>query len=167
MLLVFALSFMDLNAQKFPQLDKSPVDIVYLPLRGGDKTIKVVYSRPQKKDRVIFGELVPYGKMWRAGANEATEITFFKDVDFGSHRINKGTYSLYVIPEEDKWTIVLNSKLNTWGSYSYDKKLDVARVEAPTKESDEVIEAFGISFDGKNMLMGWDKTYVQIPVTSK
>src|SRR5690606_15950790 len=81
----------------------------------------ITYCEPFKKDRDIFGGLVPYGKVWRTGANEATEITFKKDVTFAGVAVKAGTYSLFTIPEKGEWTIILNPELKQWGSYGYDK----------------------------------------------
>lgn len=158
----------NLAAQTFSELDKSPADIAVFPKRGSDKAVKVVYSRPQANDREVFGNLVKYGKVWRTGANEATEITFYKDVKFGGKMVKAGTYSLFSIPNEGKWTIILNSELNQWGAYQYEEKSDVVRVEANVKSSDENVEAFSIIFDksnsGTTMYIGWENTIVEIPI---
>lgn len=155
-------------SQNFPALDKSPADIASFPKRGSDKTIKVVYSRPQAKDRKVFGGIVKYGKVWRTGANEATEITFSKDVKIGGQEVKAGTYTLFTIPTEDKWTVIINSELNQWGAYQYNKNKDVARAEVASKKSDELIEAFSITFDkssdGATMYLGWENTIVEIPI---
>lgn len=155
-------------AQNFPTLDKSPADIASFPKRGSDKTVKVVYSRPQAKDRKVFGGIVKYGKVWRTGANEATEITFSKAVKIGGKTVKAGTYTLFTIPTEDNWTIIINSELNQWGAYQYDKKKDVIRTEVSSTKTDETIEAFSITFDqsakGATMYLGWEKTIVEIPI---
>ncbi len=155
-------------AQDFPGLDKSPVDISAYPRRGADRVIKVVYSRPQKNDRVVFGgELVPYGKVWRTGANEATEITFYKEVKLGGTTVKAGTYSLFTIPEKDSWTIILNSDLNQWGAYAYKESADVLRHTVPAQKTASPVEAFAIIFEktdqGADMLMAWDDTMVRVP----
>ncbi len=158
----------NLAAQNFSELDKSPADIAVFPKRGSDKVVKVVYSRPQVNDREVFGGLVKYGKVWRTGANEATEITFYKDVKFGGKLVKAGTYSLFSIPNEGKWTIILNAELNQWGAYQYDEKKDVVRIEADIKSSNENIEAFSITFDkssnGTTMYIGWANIIVGIPI---
>jgi hypothetical protein len=116
-------------SQDLPDLDKSPADIAYYPPkiatdRDAAKTpsIKVVYSRPQKNGRVVFGQLEPFGKVWRAGANESTEIKFYKDVKFGGKDIKAGTYTLYAIPEKDKWTVIINSGLDNGARISTIRK---------------------------------------------
>lgn len=155
-------------AQNFPTLDKSPADIASFPKRGSDKVVEVVYSRPQAKNRKVFGGIVKYGKVWRTGANEATEITFSKDVKIGGKTVKAGTYTLFTIPTEDTWTVIINSELNQWGAYQYDKSKDVARAKVNSKKSDEMIEAFSITFDksakGTTMYLGWEKTIVEIPI---
>lgn len=156
-------------AQKFSGLDKSPADIASYPGGGqnSDKTVRVIYSRPQLKGRSL-SELAPNGKVWRTGANEATEITFYSAVSFGGKSIPAGTYSLFTIPGTDEWTVILNKNLNQWGAYSYDESGDVARVTVPAKSDGESLEPFSIAFqetgDGVDMVMGWDKTRVAVPI---
>ncbi|HEX8547578.1 MAG TPA: DUF2911 domain-containing protein [Cytophagaceae bacterium] len=161
-------SFTSSFAQKFPDLDKSPHDISYH--RGKDKQplIKAIYGRPQKKERVIFGELEPYGKVWRTGANEATEIKFYKDVTIGNKLVKAGTYSLFTIPDKDKWTVILNSELDQWGAYSYNSEKDVLRTEVPVKASQTPVEAFTIVFKEDktvSMILAWDKVVIELPIT--
>lgn len=158
-----------LSAQEFSGLDKSPMDVASFPsdYKDANKTMKVVYSRPQLNDRLL-SQLAPNGKVWRTGANEAVEITFYKDTDFGGKKIKAGTYSLATIPGEKEWTVIINKDLNTWGSYSYKKENDVARVSVPVKMADESLEAFSITFDeNATMHMGWDKVRVSVPTSSK
>ncbi|PTX61167.1 Protein of unknown function (DUF2911) [Kordia periserrulae] len=166
-LLLTMLFSIDVSAQKFSDVDKSPHDISYFkPARNAPPVIKVVYGRPQKKGRTIFGNLVPYGKVWRTGANEATEITFFKDVKLGEQEIKAGTYSLFTIPNKDTWTIIINSDTDVWGSYYYDKDKDVARLDVPVKKID-ALEYFSIAFtketDGARMVLAWDNISAAIP----
>jgi hypothetical protein len=158
---------------KFPALDASPADFAYFTLRspntGSPVKIKVAYSRPAKKGRDIFGALEAYGKVWRAGANESTEITFFTPVTVGEKKISAGTYSLFAIPNKDTWTIILNSVVNRWGAYSYDQTKDVIRTDVPVKSLPEVVETLSMTFTerpgGANLIMGWDKTAVELPIT--
>jgi len=157
----------DVSAQKFSDIDKSPHDISYYKAeRNAPPVLKVLYGRPQKKGRTVFGNLVPYGKIWRTGANEATEITFFQDVKLGDTEIKAGTYSLFTIPRQKSWTIIINSDTDVWGSYYYDKEKDVARLDVPVKNTDEV-EHFSIAFtketDGANMILAWDNIMVAVP----
>lgn len=156
------------NAQDFKELDKSPHDIVYFRTNKiSPPTIKILYGRPQKRGRKIFGELIPYDKIWRVGADEATEIKFYKDVIFGGEPVKAGTYVLYAIPSEKEWTLILNSNLDVWGAYEYQEKYDVARTKAKVSFS-EPVESFSIGFKEKkkhvNMILGWDHTRVTIPI---
>lgn len=169
-LALVALCLVQAPAQKLPGLDQSPADISYLRDDGRRSTpvIKVTYGRPQKKGRTMLGDKEPYGKVWRTGANETTEIKLFRDVTFGSTKISAGTYSLYTIPEKDEWTIIFNSKLDTWGAYEYDESKDVVRFKVPAGKTDSEVEAFTIAFDGGKgkgtMMLAWENTLVKIPV---
>ncbi|WP_298473026.1 DUF2911 domain-containing protein [uncultured Maribacter sp.] len=158
------------NAQKFNGLDKSPMDMATYPssYKISEKTVRVTYSRPQLKGRSV-AQLAPSGEVWRTGANEATEITFYKEVKLAGETIKPGTYALFTIPGEKEWTIILNSKLNQWGAYTYDKDSDVARVNVTPSSDKESLEAFSISFNkvdnGAHLVMGWGKTRVAVPIT--
>lgn len=169
MTLAIALLSFTTDAQKLPGLDPSPADIaIFRPDgRGTTPIAKVTYGRPQKKGRTMLGDTEKYGKVWRTGANETTEIKFYKDVTVGGKKLAAGTYSLYTIPNADKWVIIFNSKLDTWGSYEYDESKDVARVEVPAGKSDAEVEAFTIVFDGKggsaDMVLAWENTKVKVP----
>ncbi|MBZ9628058.1 DUF2911 domain-containing protein [Psychroflexus sp. CAK1W] len=166
-LIVFLIAF-STSAQDFSDIDKSPMDAVITRNQDNSPLARIIYSRPKKKDRVIFGELVPFNKIWRTGANEATEITFYEDVLFNGTEVEAGTYSLYTIPEKDKWTLIINEKINTWGAYSYDKSLDILRTAVPVKSTAASVEDFSITFKstrvGSDLLMGWDDTFVEVPV---
>lgn len=131
--------------------------------------VKITYSQPHKRNREIFGELVPFGQVWRLGANEATEITTTKDILINSILLKAGTYSLFAIPEKDKWTIIVNSDVGLWGSYNYNSKMDVFRFTVPVQSTGDVVfEPLTISFDKKtdvaDLLIMWDKTKVSIPI---
>ncbi len=109
---------------KYPQVDTSPLDIIYYPanyplLKVQEKTTeplvaRVIFSRPQKNGRAIFGELIEYNKVWRLGANESTEIEFFQNVTINNVKVKKGRYSLFAIPAENKWTIIINKETDSW-----------------------------------------------------
>ena len=164
---IFALP---LTAQEFRGLDKSPADIAAFPAKYNvsDKMVRVVYSRPQLKDRDV-ADLAPAGKVWRTGANEAVEITFYKAAKVGNQNIAAGTYSLFTIPGEEEWTVILNKNLNQWGAYSYDSAADVARITAKASSADESLEAFSIAFKevdgGAHMVMGWGNVRVATAMT--
>src|SRR5205085_1346659 len=116
---------------------KSPMDMAYYPtdyplLKGQNKMsqaplARIIYSRPQRDNRVIFGDLIEYNKVWRLGANESTEIEFFKDAVIGGKKIPKGRYTLYAIPTPTKWTVILNKDTDSWGAFVYDAKKDLLR----------------------------------------
>jgi hypothetical protein len=159
----FALIFSnDAYAQKFPKLDKSPADVLLSPRRG-DKVVKIVYSRPQLKGRSV-SKLAPAGKVWRTGANEAVQVTFYKDVTFGGKNIKAGTYSLFTIPGEKEWTVIINSATNDWGAFAYSETKDVARVKGKVSKSDKKIEAFSMTISDGNLHLGWGNTIVSVPM---
>lgn len=163
---------------KLPDLDKSPMDVSYYPnrypvLKIQDKTTeppvcRVVYSRPQKNGRVIFGELLEYGKLWRLGANEATEIEFFTDVTINKTKIKKGRYTMYGIPNEDKWTIIINRDTDTWGSFKYNEKNDVVRMDLAVEKQSSIVEQFSMAFDkaenGATLTIAWDDVKLTLPI---
>ena len=131
--------------------------------------ITIDYGRPGVKGRKIFGELVPFGQVWRAGANEATRITFGQEVLFGGQKVKKGTYALYIVPQEKEWKIILNRGVNNWGAYTYDAKEDVATTTVPVKMMNEKMERFTINFEDitdekLNLVFEWDKTRADVPV---
>jgi hypothetical protein len=158
----------NLNAQKFSGLDKSPMDAASFPssYKESNKLIKVIYSRPQLKGREL-GTLAPNGKVWRTGANEAAEITLYSDMKIGDGLVKAGTYSLFTIPGEKEWTIILSSDLNVWGAYTYNEANDVARVKVASTESGDSLEAFSIAFEkvdgGVHMHLGWGTARVAVP----
>jgi hypothetical protein len=144
--------------------------------RVGLTDIEVVYSRPGIKNREIFGGLIPYGQVWRTGANGATKITFSAAVKLNGTDIPAGTYALFTIPGEDEWTIIINKGASQWGAYSYDEKADVARFKATPVGLAEQIETFTIEFnyirdESAVMNLVWDHTVVpiniEIELTSK
>jgi hypothetical protein len=130
--------------------------------------IQITYCQPSKKGRVIFGKVVPYGKIWRTGANEATQITFAQNVKIAGKPLAAGTYSFYTIPEANQWTIIFNKKLGDWGSFNYKQENDVMRVDVPSTNRPTIQEVFTISCvdatNGATILLDWDNTQVAIPV---
>ena len=156
----------NVNAQKFPSLDKSPLDVAWFPTGNKDtnKHIKVFYSRPQLNGRAL-NTLAPNGKVWRTGANEATNIILYKDMKIGGKAVSAGEYSLFTIPGENEWTIILNKDINVWGAYSYNEANDVIRVTAQVGTG-EPLEAFSIAFaDDGRMHLGWGTVRVSVPVS--
>ena len=131
-----------------------------------NENIEISYGQPSKKGRVIFGGLVPYGEVWRTGANEATEITFKKNCKLGGKMVKAGTYTLFTIPQEKEWTIILNTKLKQWGAYEYqkNKENDVLNTTAPVKLLPNVVEKLTISATKDALMFEWDKTSVSVPM---
>lgn len=160
----------NINAQEFPDMNKSPMDASAFPTdwRESNKLIKIVYSRPQLKGRALE-KLAPNGKVWRTGANEAAELTLYVPMMLGKTKVPAGTYTFYVIPGEKEWTAIISKDLNVWGSYFYKESNDVARLSVPVTKSKDSIEAFGIVFeeakDGVHMHLAWGNTRVAVPFT--
>jgi hypothetical protein len=181
MILLLNMGLQPATAQdkKLPPLDASPMDMAYYPpvypylvkVKGEPGTLvaRVIYSRPQKKGRKIFGELEEYGKVWRLGANEATEIEFYIPVSIGGKSISKGRYTLYAIPQESKWTVILNRETDIWGAYKYDSSKDLLRTTVPVTNLDTPVEAFTMLFEkadtGASLVMTWDNIMIALPVT--
>ena len=151
------------NAQRFSKLDVSSLDKVIFKGTTTGETAKVIYSRPQLKGRRL-SKLVPEGKMWRLGANEATQITFANNVMFGGKSVKAGTYTMYAIPGDSEWTIILNKELHTWGSGSYKQANDAVRVTGKVSKNSKFVEALAITFSKKGMHIGWANTVVTVPV---
>lgn len=167
------------SQSKIPPTDKSPLDVSYCPanyplLKVQDKIsdpllARVIYSRPQMNGRTIFGDLIEYGKVWRLGANEATEIEFFQNATINNSKIKKGRYTLYAIPQPDNWTIILNKELDTWGSFKYDSTKDVMRVTLPVQKQIDSTETFSMYFEkadnGYNLNAIWENAKVSLPIS--
>ena len=160
----------NVNAQEFKELDASPMDAASFPssYKESDKLVKITYSRPQLKGRSV-GKLAPEGNVWRTGANEAAELTLYTDMMLGTTKIKAGTYTFYLIPGEEEWTAIVSTDLNVWGSYYYNEKNDVARIEVPVTKGKENLEAFSIAFeksdDGVHMHIGWGTVRIAVPFT--
>jgi len=157
------------NAQASKGADEIPHDISYYRTSMVSKPlVKVIYGRPSKNGEAVFGNKVAYGEIWRTGANEATEVKFYEDITLGGQKIAAGTYVLYTIPGEKEWEIILSSNLDVLGAFQYDPIFDVARVTVKANSAEE-LEAFSIFFrekqDSIQMVLGWDTTRVNIPIT--
>jgi hypothetical protein len=152
---------------KFSKIDASPMDLALYKDKNDAAVARVIYSRPQKRNREIFGKLVPYGEVWRTGANEATELTLYKDMKVGDAMLKAGTYTLYTIPGEKEWTVILNSQTNTWGAYQYSQEEDKVRINVPVRKAPNTIESLSMAFQeskkGADLLIGWDESYVKVP----
>ena len=173
---------MSLTGNPYQSIDQSPMDIAYCPaefpqkkMKGivsGNPVARIIYSRPHKKGRVIFSDdpksLCHYGSPWRLGANESTEIEFFQPVMIGGRNVDAGRYILYCIPHADKWEIIFNTNLDSWGLQIEPAK-DVFKTEVPVQLQSPVLEDFTIQFqevvDGAELLIAWDNVKVLMPVT--
>lgn len=181
LLITAVLSFSLATAQetteiRYNKLDASPVDLLYFPLRAPNvkaddpsmPIIRINYSRPQKKGRVVFGEMEKFGAVWRLGANENTEIRFSKEVEIGGKKVSAGTYSMFAIPAKENWTIILNKQTDRWGAFTYNEQKDLLRTTVPVTILGQPIEAFSMTFletaDGADLYMAWDQTQVMLPI---
>jgi hypothetical protein len=135
--------------------------------------LKVVYCRPSKRGRLIFGDsvagaLVPFGKYWRLGANDATEITFSKDVIIGDKPLKAGSYRLYAVPGERSWQITFNTELGKWGYNPPNHDLDVLTTVVSSEKVSSETELLTLSFtnnsNGVSMNLDWDKTHLSLPI---
>lgn len=152
----------------------SPEEVV--ELEQGKLKVEVFYNRPYKKGRAIFGSLVPYGTVWRTGANEATTFETNKDLLIDGKPLKAGTYSLWTIPEQETWTIIFNKEHGQWGVDAEGKpnrnpELDALSVKAQAVWQDREFEQFTIEFvkmqDEAEMVLLWDKTLVSVPIKQK
>jgi hypothetical protein len=145
-----------------------PSPLAMATARYKDAYLKITYSQPQKRRREIFGNLVPYGAVWRTGANEATEITLTRDVVMNQTLLPAGTYSLFTIPGKDAWTIIVNRDVGLWGAYNYNEKTDVMRFQVTPSTTAATYESFTIEVEQRNnmadILLIWDRTKVTIPI---
>ncbi|MEO7531153.1 MAG: DUF2911 domain-containing protein [Sediminibacterium sp.] len=177
--LVCMLAFSSMQAQKPTDLDKSPMDMSYWPnnyptlkMKGQAKSMPVarlIYSRPFKNGRTLFGNIIPYGQVYRLGANEAAEIEFFKNVKVGGKLIPKGRYTMYYIAEQNKWTMIINRDNFSWGHFSYKIEKDIMRKDVDLDKNNDVVEAFTMYFEetktGANLVMLWDDIKALLPIT--
>ncbi|WP_255578639.1 DUF2911 domain-containing protein [Chitinophaga sp. sic0106] len=183
MVVAFMMGMFCLNAgaqdKKLPPMDASPMDMAYYPVMypyvvkvkgesAGPLVARVIYSRPQTKGREIFGNLEEYGKIWRLGANEATEIEFFRPVVIAGKSVPKGRYTMYAIPTEKNWTIIFNKETDIWGAFKYDPAKDVVRTTLPVLQLNTPIDAFTMAFEkadaGATLIIAWDRVSVNIPI---
>lgn len=167
---------------RLPEVDKSPLDMCYYPanypvLKIQDKATeplvaRVIYSRPMANNRAVFGELVEWNKVWRLGANEATELELYRDVKIGGKKIIKGKYTIYAIPGTEAWTLILNKDTDTWGAFKYDQQKDVVRVQVPVTKTPSPVNAFSMMFEkgqGDTILLdiAWENAMVALPIALK
>ncbi len=151
-----------------PKIDfPSPSPVSVLKQRAGLTDFEITYARPSARGRDIFGGLVPYGEVWRTGANFATKISFNTPVKFEGKEIAAGSYALFTIPGRDQWTVILHKDKGEWGSYAYDAKDDIARVNVKPVALGQPVETFTIGFDALRsesavLTLAWDKTLVPV-----
>ncbi|HRN72773.1 MAG TPA: DUF2911 domain-containing protein [Ginsengibacter sp.] len=165
------------TAGVLPPVDQSPLDVAYYPsdypiLKIQNKApvnpvMRVIYSRPHVNGRIIFGGLIDYGDVWRLGANEATEIEFFRDVRIGGKTVKKGRYTLYAIPVQDKWTFIVNRDTDVWGAFKYNASRDVVRVTVPVVKNEPVEDltmVFTKTNTGADLNVYWDTFKASLPI---
>lgn len=160
-LLFSKVSFASLDSLIKPQVRFSPTMIANL-LTQEKSYVKLTYGQPYKKGRVIFGNLVPFNELWRLGANEATELTVNKDFEIGEKVLNAGSYTLFAVPKEDVWTIIVNKKLGQWGIFEYDESQNVHLFDIPVSMNKDIYEGFTIELEERNtnvisISFLWDK----------
>lgn len=159
---VLAIAFFGLRA-----FTKSHSPAQTVTFDQGGLSVTLEYSRPYKKSREVFGGLVPYSKVWRTGANEATVIELGQDVKVAGKNLKAGKYSLWTIPARTDWTVIFNGEIGQWGT-RYDEEQDVLRVLVPASKTPATIEQMNIAFQeapgGTDMLIQWENTQVSVPI---
>lgn len=166
----FALAFVSvIAAQQDKSARPSPPGTADVTLKG--KKLTIEYSRPSMKGRKVMGGLVPYGKVWRTGANEATTLTAETDFNIGGTDVPAGKYTLYTLPSEDTWKLIINKQTGQWGT-NYDQGQDLARVDLKKTSLNQPVEQFTISFKKKNdstadLVLQWETTEFSVSVKAK
>jgi hypothetical protein len=149
----------------------SPKDSAKLELN--DLNLKVEYNRPSKREREVFGALVPFNEVWRTGANEATTFETNKDLMIDGALLKKGKYTIWTVPMEKVWRVMFNTKQYKWGVNEkmepmWDPNFDAIEIEVPTQELDDTVEKFTIAFDNSTgnlkLTLAWDRTLIAIPI---
>lgn len=149
----------------------SPKDSAEISLN--DLKLKVEYNRPSKRDRDVFGALVPFDKVWRTGANEATTFETNKDLIIDGMVLKEGKYTIWTVPNKESWKVMFNSKQYKWGVNEkmepmWDPNYDALEVEVPIEKMNETAEKFTIAFDHKTgnlkLTMAWDNTLIEVPI---
>lgn len=174
----------NLNAPSLAGEDASPMDLVQFPslsrrlnmvkaeeLEANQPQVRVVYSRPQMKGRKIFGEMLPYGNLWRVGANETTELTFFKDVTIGGKDIRAGRYGLFAVVNDGSWEFIIHKNVQSWGDGNHDEKDNIVKVSAKTEKTPTTLEALSMALvekgDMVELVVGWENTMARLPIKVK
>ena len=164
---ILAFATTGLRAQQDKASRPSPPATADCALAGGQK-ITIDYSSPRMKGRKIFGELVPYGKVWRAGANEATTMNVGADVTIGGKAVPAGKYTIFAIPDQNKWTLVISKKTGEWGTAYPGPDNDLARIDMKSEKLPAPVENFTISFNqtsgGCTLKMQWETTQASVDI---
>lgn len=147
----------------------SPPDSAVLEIDG--LSVRIYYGSPSVRGRKVFGELVPYGELWRTGANEATTIETNQEVLVNENRLPAGKYALFTIPGESQWTVVINKVADQWGAYEYNEKEDLLRFEVPADEGLGFLERMKIYFEtpddtGATMRIHWERSGISLQIKS-
>lgn len=162
----FILSTFSLSAQiNKPSLSPK----IITEQKVGLVNVRLEYGQPNKQGRAIFGELIPFNKIWRTGANSSTKISFDREIKLAQNTIPSGTYGLYTIPEKNEWTIILHKKSTLWGTRGYDQSNDLIRFKVPVLNINDKIETLSIHFEnfntnGGNLVISWENTKIEIPL---
>ncbi|HEV2482564.1 MAG TPA: DUF2911 domain-containing protein [Puia sp.] len=158
-LCLFAFLLAGSAAYAQPSHPKSPHDTIRT------RDITITYGRPYMKGREIFGKLVPFGKTYRCGADEPTEVTFEKDVTFAGKPVKAGKYSIFAVPNPTSWTIILNSNVTMWGTqHDQHADQDVLKVDVPVETLSTPVEQWTMTVNSRDITMAWEKTKVKIPI---
>lgn len=160
--IIFLVTYTQFSLAQGMKKRKSPAAEVKASI--ANTNILINYSQPAVKGRKIWGGLVPYDKVWRTGANEATTITFDKDVKIAGKSLKAGKYALFTIPTQDKWTIIFNNKAKQWGSFNYKQSEDALRVEVTPQKSNSIVERMTFEVEDNEIMLKWDKLIVAFDV---
>jgi len=165
---IFCCSILFADAQTIKTPQPSPTQTIKQDF--GISSVELNYSRPGMKGRKIFGDLVPWGKVWRTGANSATRIKFTDDVTIGGQQLKAGEYAIYTVPNEKEWEIIINKGSADWGT-NYKQADDIFRVKATPVKLDQSVETFTMQFanikpNSAELQLMWDKTLVAVPFTT-
>ena len=147
----------------------APSPVGTISQKVGLTEVKIEYSRPSAKGRVVFGKLVPFGEMWRTGANASTKITIGADCNIEGQKLAKGTYAIYVIPTADAWEVIFNKNLTLWGTDGYKQEEDALRVKVKTGKAADRAETFtmdiiNLTNNGCDLVFLWDNTKTSVHI---
>ncbi len=167
LLAAFAVALTSLTAQELKLPALSPTSTITQEF--STSKIEIVYSRPSMRGRKVFGDLVPFGSVWRTGANAATKITFGEEVEIGGTKVPAGSYSFYTVPGTSEWEVIINKNTGNWGAMGYDTKDDVVRLKVKASSMPQKMETFtmwigNITFSSCTIELGWENTMISVPV---